>query len=392
MFQSLQPAPPDPILGLTEAFREDPRDEKINLSVGVFKDDAGQTPSLKCVAKAEQRLLEAGGDKGYLGIDGLAPYNQLVRELLLSEDAAGRAATAQTPGGTGALRVAGELIRAVTPGTAIWVSSPTWGNHLKVFAAAGLEVKQYVYADSQQRGLDFEGMKRSLSEIKADDVVCLHACCHNPSGIDPTPEQWKELAQILAQRKLTPLVDIAYQGFGESLEADIQGLTTIVEHCPEVLICSSFSKNFSLYGERVGAITVVGENAAAANTAMTHVKACIRANYSNPPRHGAAVVAEVLGNADLRAEWEQELAEMRERIHHLRSAFVKGMASVAPDHDFSFIEQQRGMFSNSGLSPLQVDQLRKDFGIYIVGNGRINVAGMSDSNLPHLCECIGKVL
>ncbi|MCA9174951.1 MAG: aspartate/tyrosine/aromatic aminotransferase, partial [Planctomycetales bacterium] len=359
MFQSLQPAPPDPILGITEAFRADPRPEKINLSVGVFKDDAGATPALRCVAEAEQQLLAGVADRGYLGIDGLASYNEQVRQLLLGSDVQ-RAATAQTPGGTGALRVAADFIHAVAPNAAIHCSSPTWGNHLKVFAAAGLDVHNYAYADARQRTLDFDAMRQALDEMKAGDVVCLHACCHNPTGIDPTAEQWAEIAALLAERSLVPLIDIAYQGFGDGLEQDVAGLREVVARCPEALICSSFSKNFSLYGERVGAVTVVTDGAAASATAMSHVKSCIRTNYSNPPRHGASVVAQVLGDERLRGMWVDELAEMRQRIKTLRDSFVTGMAAAAPDFDFSFIREQRGMFSNSGLTPLQVDQLRND--------------------------------
>ena len=391
MFQSIQPAAPDPILGLTEAFKADDREEKINLSVGVFKDDDGHTPALACVRKAEELLLQAGGDFGYLGIDGLPAYTTQVKRLLLA-DAADRAATAQTPGGTGALRVAGELIHALAPGAAIWCSTPTWGNHLKVFAAAGLEVNSYAYADADQRGLDFGAMCDTLKSAQAGDVICLHACCHNPTGIDPTPEQWDEIAVLLAEQNLVPLIDIAYQGFGDGLDEDAGGLRSVVARCPEAIICSSFSKNFSLYGERVGAVTVVSNDPDSTGAVMSHVKARIRSNYSNPPRHGASVVAAVLENSELRSLWEQELGEMRERIHQLRDTFVKTMAEVAPNHDFSFIRDQRGMFSNSGLSPLQVDQLRNEHAIYIVGNGRINVAGMTSKNLPRLCQCIGAVL
>lgn len=391
MFQSIQPAPPDPILGLNEAFKADTREEKINLSVGVFKDDEGRTPALECVRKAEQQLLGAGGDFGYLGIDGLPAYTSQVKSLVLGE-AGDRGATAQTPGGTGALRIAGELIHHLAPNAAIWCSTPTWGNHLKVFAAAGLEVNAYAYADADQRGLDFEAMCETLKAARPGDVVCLHACCHNPTGIDPTPEQWSLIAELLAEQNLFPLIDMAYQGFGEGLDADAAGLRTVVRRCPEAIICSSFSKNFSLYGERVGAVTVVSGDLSSAETVMSHVKTTIRANYSNPPRHGASVVATVLNDAELRSLWERELGEMRSRIHDLRNAFVEQMAQAAPNHDFSFIRDQCGMFSNSGLSPLQVDQLRTEHAIYIVGNGRMNVAGMTTKTLPRLCHCIASVL
>ena len=397
MFEHLDTAPPDAILGLTEAFRNDPNPAKINLSVGVYQDAAGQTPVLHCVKAAERRLVEEETSKSYLAIDGLPQFGQLTRELLFGADheinTSGRAVSLQTPGGTGALRVAADFLRRKLPGATVWCSKPTWVNHPKVFEAADCQVESYEYIDEAGVGLDFTAMIDSLNKIPAGDVVLLHGCCHNPTGIDPTPDQWTQIAEVIRKRALLPLIDLAYQGFGESLAADVRCLHEICGDGAEAIVCSSYSKNFGLYSERVGALTLIADQPDTAAAALSHAKVCVRANYSNPPQHGAAIVATVLSDPELRAQWEQELAVMRDRINSMRKRFVETMAAKAPGHDFAFIAAQRGMFSFSGLSPLQVDELRTKHAVYIVtAGGRINVAGITPDNLDRLCTAIAAVL
>ena len=396
MFELLDNAPPDAILGLNEAFRDDPNPDKINLSVGVYKDAAGTTPVLSCVKEAEKRLLESQQTKSYLGIDGIPQYGQAVRELVFGPEhevvKTGRAATLQTPGGTGALRVAADFIRAKFPSATIWTSNPTWANHPAIFSAAGLPVETYPYLNADKTGLDFDNMLAGLKQTSSGDVVLLHGCCHNPTGVDMSLEQWRQVGELIRERNCLPLVDFAYQGFGTGVQEDAAGLHALCTPGTEFLLCTSFSKNFGLYSERVGALSLVAGDAAAAAAALSHAKLCVRRNYSNPPQHGGAIVVEVLADPQLRQQWEQELADMRSRILAMRSLFVETMRHEAPNHDFSFITQQRGMFSFSGLSPLQVDELRQKHSIYIVGSGRINVAGMTEENMDTLCTAIGTVL
>ncbi|WP_164101210.1 amino acid aminotransferase [Candidatus Laterigemmans baculatus] len=394
MFETLTAAPPDSILGLSEAFNRDPNPRKINLSVGVYQDAEGRTPVLRCVKAAEQRLLEGEATKTYLGIDGLPDYRRHVQKLVF-EGAIGaeRVAVVQTPGGTGALRVAADFLADLLPAAKLWHSNPTWANHPAIFAAAGLDVETYPYLNSQRTGLDFEAMLDALqSGPRSGDVVLLHACCHNPTGVDPSEEQWRQIADVLASRGLLPLVDFAYQGFGEGLSEDARGLQLLLEKCDEVLVASSFSKNFGLYSERVGALSLVARDSDQAAVGMSQLKRIVRTNYSNPPRHGGAVVATVLDDAELTELWHQELAEMRERIADMRSAFVEAMRTHAPDRDFSFLLDQKGMFSFSGLNPMQVDRLKSEHSVYIVGSGRINVAGITRANLQPLCEAVAAVL
>ena len=396
MFQQLEVAPPDSILGITEAFLKDPNPRKINLSVGVFKDAAGQTPILPSVKEAERRLVETEKSKNYLGIEGLASYASAVQTLAFGAGhevlSAGRAVTAQTPGGTAALRVAADFVQAIRPGATVWLSDPTWPNHPAIFTAAGLKVASYPYYDAATRGLAGGPLLAALENAPAGDVVLLHGCCHNPSGVDPTAEQWGQIAAVVARRGLLPLVDFAYQGFGDGLREDAAGMLIVAAAVPELLVCSSYSKNFGLYNERVGALTVVAATAAEAERALGHVKLRIRANYSNPPAHGASVVATILGDAALRAQWEQELTAMRERIHRMRHLFVERLKAAGVQRDFSFLCQQRGMFSFSGLTPEQVKTLKEKHGIYIVGSGRINVAGMTEENMDTLCKAIAEVI
>jgi aspartate/tyrosine/aromatic aminotransferase len=321
----------------------------------------------------------------------------MVRELLFGAEheivKAGRAVTAQCPGGTGALRVAADFLGNKFAGRTVWLSQPTWPNHPNIFKAAGLHVQTYPYIDASGLALDFEGLLAGLAAAQKGDIVCLHACCHNPTGVDPTPAQWKQIGDVVAQRELLPLVDFAYQGFGDGLREDAAGLLELARPGQELLVCSSFSKNFGVYSERVGALTIVATAPEAAEAALSHVRSAIRTNYSNPPQHGAAIVSTVLGDKQLRQMWEEELASMRERIHRMREAFVAKMKERGAKRDFSFLAQQKGMFSYSGLTPLQVDELKNKYSIYIVvTGGRINVAGMTDDNLDRLCDAICEVL
>ncbi|HCK55188.1 MAG TPA: aromatic amino acid aminotransferase [Planctomycetaceae bacterium] len=396
MFQQLEAAPPDAILGLNEAFARDTTEGKINLTTGVYKDSTGTTPVLECVKEAERRLVETETSKGYLGIDGMKEFGDAARGLLFGTDheinTSGRAATIQAPGGTGALRVAAEFLATGFPGARIWCSRPTWANHPNIFRAAGLEVAEYGYYDESTRGLDAEALFDSLSQIPAGDVVCLHACCHNPTGVDPSAEQWQQVGDLIAERGLLPLVDFAYQGFGNGLDDDAAGLRALARPGSRLLVASSFSKNFGLYRERVGALSVVTGSPETAAVVLSRLKRTIRCNYSNPPAHGAGIVTTILGDEQLRAGWVTELSEMRTRINDMRQALAHGLAEAAPGQDFSVITRQRGMFSFSGLTPEQVDRLKDEFGVYMVRNGRINVAGITNDNVARLCESIAAVV
>jgi len=396
MFEAIEKAPPDAILGLTEAFNKDPNPAKINLSVGVYKDAQGQTPVLETVKEAERRLLASEVTKSYKPINGAPEYAKAVQGLLFGEGheviASSRAATAHTPGGTGALRVAGDYLKRMHPGSRIWMSDPTWANHGNIFKAAGLEMKAYPYFDAGTNGLAFEQMLAALKQVSSGDVVLLHGCCHNPTGIDPTASQWAQIAGVLAGRDAVPLLDFAYQGFATGVREDAAGLLELCRPGSEMLICSSFSKNFGLYNERVGALTVVAGSADAADSVMSHIKACVRCNYSNPPAHGGAIVTTVLNDTDLRTQWEGEVTQMRERISRMRGLFVETLAAKGVAGDHSFITKQNGMFSFSGLNKEQVARLRGEYSIYIVGSGRINVAGMTEANMDRLCEAIAGVM
>lgn len=396
MFERIAAAPADPILGLADLFRADDRPDKINLGIGVYKDETGKTPVLTSVKKAEQYLLENETTKNYLSIDGLADFGKCTQELLFGRDNAilrdRRARTAQTPGGTGALRVAADFIATQTSAKRVWVSNPSWPNHKNVFQSAGLEVCEYQYYDAANHALDFEGMLNALREAQAGDIVLFHGCCHNPTGIDPTAAQWQELADMSQAKGWLPLFDFAYQGFARGLEEDAEGLRIFAANHQELIVASSYSKNFGLYNERVGAFTLVASAADVADTAFSQVKATIRANYSNPPAHGAAVVATILSNESLRTLWEQELTDMRQRIHRMRQLFVNTLQEKGAKGDFSFIINQNGMFSFSGLTKEQVIRLREEFGVYAVNSGRVNVAGMTPDNMAPLCEAIAAVL
>lgn len=392
MFETVETAPPDPILGLSEAFAKDPRADKINLSVGVFKDEHGNTPVLGSVKEAERRLLDEEKSKGYRPIGGDPEYGRLVRQLLFGASSdlvsGGRAVTAHTPGGTGGLRVAGDFLGFVSPKTTLWLSSPTWVNHPKIFEASHIAQRTYPYFDAASNGLDFGGMLSALEQAAEGDVVLLHACCHNPSGVDPSNEQWEQIAELMARRGLVPLVDFAYQGFGAGTEEDAAGVRILADKVEELLVCSSFSKNFGLYNERTGALTIVAKSKAHAEAVFSQVKVRIRTNYSNPPAHGGSIVRTILSDAALEKQWQAELAAMRDRINSMRRQFVSMLRDKGAKGDYEFITRQKGMFSFSGLSTAQVDRLRDDCGIYIVNSGRINVAGMTPSNLGPLTDAI----
>ncbi|MGI2112346.1 amino acid aminotransferase [Shewanella frigidimarina] len=396
IFSQVTLAPADPILGLTDAFKADTRSHKVNLGVGIYKDEAGQTPVLSSVKKSEAILLETEKTKNYLGIEGVQAYNQVVQELLFGADSQiisdKRAVTAQAPGGTGALRVASEFLVRNTKSTTIWVSNPTWANHQNIFETAGLTVKEYRYYKAETHDMDFDSMLVDLANANAGDVVLLHGCCHNPTGIDLSIEQWKLVAKVCLEKSLLPLFDFAYQGFGGGIDEDAQGLRAVAAVVPELLIANSFSKNFGLYNERIGAVTIVAENQDDAVKSFSQIKKTIRANYSNPPAHGGLIVSTILADATLRQEWETELTLMRERIAEMRSLFVQSLKAEGVEQDFSFISRQNGMFSFSGLNKSQVARLKDEFAIYIVGSGRISVAGLTKNNIPAVCKAIAQVI
>ena len=396
MFETINPAPEDSILGLTVAFQKDSNPNKINLGVGVYKDGSGQTPVLSTVKEAEERLLRSEATKSYLPIDGLAAYAALSQQIVLGSEhdvlSAGRAATVQTPGGTGALRVAADFVRRIFPSATVWLSDPTWPNHPNVFGSAALQVQTYPYFEAETNGVAFDRMMAALETIPQGDVLLLHGCCHNPTGADLSPQQWQAVAAVCADRGILPLLDFAYQGFGDGLDEDAIGVRIVAEHCRELLVATSYSKNFGLYNERVGALTLVADSAEAADAANSHMKICVRTNYSNPPAHGGQIVAEILGDPELRQRWEVELAEMRNRINDMRHLFVESLDEQGAGRDFSFIAHQRGMFSYSGLTPAQVQALRERHSVYIVGSGRINVAGMTEGNMDYLCAAVADVL
>ncbi|WP_269635705.1 aromatic amino acid transaminase [Xanthomonas citri] len=394
-FANVEQVPGAPILGLTEAYNADSRPNKVNLGVGIYYDENGRIPLLRAVHKIEQQLAQDAKPRGYLPIDGLAAYDKATQELLFGADSAlvtsGRVATSQTVGGSGALRVGADLLKKLLPTATIAISNPSWENHRAVFGAAGFEVVDYTYFDAAIHGLNFDGMLADLAKLEPGTVVLLHACCHNPTGADLSREQWKQVAGLLKERNLFPFVDIAYQGFDKGIEADAYAVRLLAaEGIDSYVVASSYSKSFSLYGERVGALSVVSATAAEAKAVQSQVKRIIRTIYSSPSTHGAALVAGVLTSPELRDLWEQELTDMRERIHSLRAGLVEKLATLgAPE--FDFIQRQAGMFSYSGLTKTQVDRLRDEFAIYAVGTGRICVAALSQRNLDYVAQAVATV-
>ena len=396
LFAAVEMAPRDPILGLNEQFNADPNPAKVNLGVGVYFDDNGKLPLLQCVQEAEKMMMEAPKARGYLPIDGIAAYDKSVQALLLGADsepiALGRAVTVQALGGTGGLKIGADFLRKFAPAAQVAISAPSWENHRALFEAAGFKVTAYPYYDAATHGLDFEGMRATLDAMQAGTIVVLHACCHNPTGVDPTPAQWDEIIAIVRRRGLVPFLDIAYQGFGDGIEEDASVVRKFASTPGPLFVSSSFSKSFSLYGERVGACTVVTADKDEAARVLSQMKRVVRANYSNPPTHGGQIVARVLTNPELREIWEIELGGMRERIREMRSMLVRKVAERAPTHDMEFVRKQRGMFSYSGLDQEQVRRLRDEFSIYAVDTGRVCVASLNSKNIEYVADAIAAVL
>jgi aspartate aminotransferase len=395
MFGSLQAMPADPILGLLAKYKEDSNPNKVDLGVGVYKNEAGHTAVLNCVKKAEQYRIDHEDSKVYLGPTGSPIFNEQMTKLVFGDHLViqqQRVRTVSTPGGTGALRVAAEFIKSCKAGTTIWVSNPTWANHTGIFKAAGLTVKTYPYYDYEQKTLDFDGMLAALKQVAADDVVLLHACCHNPSGMDLTNEQWQQVVDVAKVVGFTPLIDMAYQGFGDGLAQDAYGLRLMAANVQEMIVCSSCSKNFGLYRERIGACSIIGASPAAADVAFSVLLSDIRVIYSMPPAHGAAIVETILSSDELRQQWYAELQEMRDRINGNRQILVDKLKANGVTRNFDFITYQKGMFSFLGITPEQVQRLQTEFSIYMVGSSRMSIAGIATSNVDYLAQSIAKVL
>ncbi|VGO17619.1 Aspartate aminotransferase [Pontiella desulfatans] len=396
MWKEIDAAPADAILGLTEAFKSDSNPKKVNLGVGVFKDDQGTTPILKCIKAAEKKLVETESTKGYLPISGSPAYAANVQKLLFGADseviASGRAATIHSPGGTGALRVGADLLKKFRPDATLWVSTPTWANHKGIFTAAGFGIGDYPYYDPQTKGVDFEGMLAALENVPAGDIVLMHVCCHNPTGVDLVGGQWDQVVEVAKAKGWMPFLDFAYQGFGDGVEEDRAAVEKFAAAGIDFFVASSFSKNLGLYNERTGALTVVSPTAAESAVAMSHIKTTIRVNYSNPPAHGGLAASMVLDDSALYDQWIGEVAEMRDRIRNMRALLVDGLVARGVGQDFSFIKEQRGMFSFSGLSNEVVAWLKENKAIYIVGGGRINVAGLTTANIGYVCDAIAEAL
>ena len=396
VLSTVEMAPRDPILGVTEAFNADTNPQKVNLGVGVYCDDSGKVPVLECVRRAELKLAEGPLAKNYLPIDGMPAYDRAVQQVLFGAQSEavrqGRIVTVQTLGGTGGLKVGADLLRRINPSAEIWISDPSWENHRAVFEYAGLTVNAYPYYDAATHGVNFEGMTDTLQKLPAGAIVVLHACCHNPTGVDLSPAQWERVIEIVNSRGLVPLLDIAYQGFADGLDADAAAVRRFTEACPAVFVSSSFSKSLSLYGERVGALSIVTESADEAARVLSQVKRVIRTNYSNPPTHGGQAVAMVLTTPELRVLWESELGQMCDRIKVMRRELVAKVRAIRADFDLSFVVQQRGMFSYSGLSTEQVQRLRNEFSVYAIDSGRICVAALNSKNIDYAARAIASVI
>lgn len=393
MFQSLQPLPADAILGLIAEHREDPRSQKIDLGVGVYRNAAGETPVLDAVKQAEQRVLDAQVTKAYLGTAGDPGFNTAMQALTFgSSETAERVRTLQAPGGSGSLRVAASLILRARPDATLWVGDPTWANHVPLLGGAGLTLKTHPYYDTERHVIRLDAMLDALRSVPKGDMVLLHACCHNPSGLDPTEEQWREIAQVLVERDLVPFIDMAYQGFARDLDEDAFVIRHLAAQVPEMIVCSSCSKNFGLYRDRVGALSIMAEDATVADTVFSQVNNVVRTIYSMPPDHGAAVVRTILEDDTLRATWTAELAEMRERLTEMRRLLHDALRDKAPDHDFSHLARATGMFCFLGVTSAEVERLKREFGIYMVDSSRINVAGITPENVEYLADSIAAVL
>jgi aromatic-amino-acid transaminase len=399
LFSAVEMAPRDPILGLNEQFGSDPNPNKVNLGVGVYHDENGKLPLLKCVAAAEHQLVEAAKPRGYLPIDGIAAYDQAVQSLVFGKDSAllkaKRVATVQALGGTGGLKIGADFLKQLNPNARVLISAPSWENHRALFTRAGFEVAEYPYYDAtlrHQGGIGFAAMRAALEAAPAGTIVVLHACCHNPTGYDLTPAQWDEVVALVKARGLVPFLDMAYQGFGQGIAEDGAAVQKFVASGMDFFVATSFSKSFSLYGERVGALSVVCESADEAARVLSQLKIAIRTNYSTPPIHGAQIVATVLSTPALRAQWEQELAGMRVRIKTMRDALVDKLAGAGVKQDMGFIARQQGMFSYSGLAAPQMKRLREEFGIYGVDSGRICVAALNANNIDAVVSAVARVI
>ena len=396
LFSAVEMEPRDPILGLNEQYNADPNPAKVNLGVGVYFDDQGKLPLLQCVRAAEQAMMEKPAPRGYLPIDGIAAYDNGVKSLVFGADSdvvqSGRVATVQAIGGTGALRIGADFLKKVSPNARVLISDPSWENHRALFTQAGFTVGTYRYYDADNRGINFAGFLADLQAAPAETIVVLHACCHNPTGYDITPAQWDEVVQVVKSRKLTAFLDMAYQGFGHGIAEDGAVVGKFVAAGVNFFVSTSFSKSFSLYGERVGALSVVCQSKEEAGRVLSQLKIAIRTSYSNPPTHGAAVVAAVLNTPALRQQWEQELGAMRVRIKQMRQALVEGLQAAGIEQDMSFVTRQIGMFSYSGLSKEQMVRLRSEYGVYGTDTGRMCVAALNSGNIAYVCESIAKVL
>ena len=396
LLAAVEMAPRDPILGVTEAFVADTRPNKVNLGVGVYCDDNGKVPVLECVRLAEQKLAATAAPHSYLPIDGLQAYDRAVQAELFGADSetirAGRAVTVQALGGTGGLKIGADLLRRIDPGAEVWISDPSWENHRALFEYAGFTVNTYPYYDAVTHGVNFDAMSAALQKLPAGAIVVLHACCHNPTGADLSPAQWERVLEIVNARGLVPFLDIAYQGFAENLDADAAAVRRFAQACPFTLVASSFSKSLSLYGERVGALSIATGNADESARVLSQLKRVIRTNYSNPPLFGGQTVASVLTTPELRKQWDSELGQMRDRIKVMRRQFVEKVRAIRADFDFSFIIEQRGMFSYSGLTKEQVLRLRSEHAIYAIDSGRICVAALNSKNIDYVAKAVASVL
>ena len=396
IFAAVELAPRDPILGLNEAFGADARTEKVNLGVGVYYDDNGKIPLLGAVRAAEKARLETMPARGYQPIEGPASYNGAVQKLLFGADSAlatdGSVVTIEALGGTGALKVGADYLKRLLPGATVFISDPSWENHRALFESAGFPVETYPYYDAATRGVDFAAMKAKLATLAPGSIIVLHACCHNPTGADLSDEQWDEVVAACRERQLVPFLDMAYQGFADGIDADAVAVRAFSASGLQFLISSSFSKSFSLYGERVGALSIITASKEEAGRVLSQVKRVIRTNYSNPPTHGGAVVAAVLSSPELRQMWETELAGMRDRIRAMRTGLVDQLKAEGVAQDFSFVVKQRGMFSYTGLSAAQVERLKTDFGIYAVSTGRICLAALNSKNIGYVAKAIAQVV
>jgi aromatic-amino-acid transaminase len=396
LFNAVEMAPRDPILGLTEQFNADPNPKKVNLGVGVYYDDNGKLPLLECVQKAEEKMMAAHAARGYLPIDGIAAYDKAVQTLVFGADSepvkSARVATVQALGGTGGLKIGADFLHKLNPKAKALISDPSWENHRGIFRDAGFEVEAYPYYDAEKRGINFDGMLTALNTAPAGTVVVLHACCHNPTGYDLTPAQWDQVVAAVKARKLVAFLDMAYQGFAQGISEDGLAVQKFIASGEDFFVSTSFSKSLSLYGERVGALSVLCQNKEEASRVLSQLKIVIRTNYSNPPTHGGQVAATILNTPELRALWEQELAAMRVRIKQMRGAIVDKLKAAGVQRDFGFIAQQVGMFSYSGLTKDQMIRLRNEFGVYGIESGRICVAALNSKNIDYVAQCIAKVV